>query len=106
MHCENEGQVEIVMSLLLIFKSLSKTLCVLLACFFISVFLVIYLQYSSRQLTRANLELDNKLNFARMRWEQLLVEKAILTSRDRLEVLAEKMDLVRPEPENIIIYDR
>ena len=73
-------------------------------CLCISAFLAIYLQYSTRMLTKTNLELADQLDSSRMRFEALLIEQSTMTSRSRLESLAEKSLMVLPKANNMVIY--
>ena len=81
-----------------------KTLYVLLLLMFLSIFLVIYLHYSSRKLTEQNLQLAKKLELQRESWEALLLEKSTLTKRSRLENLAEHFHMALPKAEQIMIH--
>ena len=80
-----------------------KTLSVLLALLFASVFLVIYLHYSSRQLTEQNLALTHALELKREQWEALLLEKNALTQRSRLQDLARTLGMSLPAKGRIIM---
>ena len=83
-----------------------KTLSVLLALLFVSIFLVIYLHYSSRQLTEQNLALAHELELKREHWEALLLEKNALTQRSRLQGLARTLGMSLPAKSQIMMLHK
>ncbi len=80
-------------------QSSNKRLCILSAALCVSAFLAIYLQYSAGVITKTNLRLAKQLEVKRISFEELLVEKSTLMSRDRLEDFAEKLRMAPPVAE-------